>query len=161
MLSFSETVRSRRSCRAFLPTPLSRAQIEEVLAEAQLSPSNCNTQPWVVHILSGAKRDELSAALLKGWDEARYSSDFHWPVQDYPGRFKERQAEQGKIYYETLAIVRRDVVARNDATAANYRFFDAPHVALLFFPPAGTMSGSQRTWACMRRRSCSLLLLAV
>jgi nitroreductase len=137
MLTFSDAVRSRRSCRAFLPEPLARSVIEEILAEAQLSPSNCNTQPWVVHIVSGRKRDELSAAILQASREARYSSDFKWSVQDYPGRFRERQIEQGSAYYESLAVARSDVVARSDATEANYHFFGAPHLALLFFPPVG------------------------
>ena len=137
MLTFSEMVRSRHSCRAFLPTPLSKAVINEVLDEAQLSPSNCNTQPWVVHIVSGKKRDFLSAAILQASREGRYSSDFEWPIQDYPGRFRERQIEQGTRYYETLAIARSDVAGRADATEANYHFFGAPHVALLFFPPVG------------------------
>ncbi|WP_406567337.1 nitroreductase family protein [Chryseobacterium kimseyorum] len=30
---------------------------------AQQSPSNCNTQPWVVHIVSGKKLRQLSQAL--------------------------------------------------------------------------------------------------
>lgn len=137
MLTFSEAVRERRSCRAFLSTPLPRATIDEILAEAQLSPSNCNTQPWVVHIVSGEKRNDLSAALLRASREGRTSSDFEWSVQEYPGRFRERQIEQGAVYYETLAIARSDVVARGDATEANYHFFEAPHVALLFFPPVG------------------------
>jgi nitroreductase len=137
MLTFSETVRGRRSCRAFLPEPLPRSVVDEILAEAQLSPSNCNTQPWVVHIVSGRKRDELSAALLEASRAGRYSSDFAWSVQDYPGRFRERQIEQGSAYYETLAIARSNVVARGDATEANYSFFEAPHVAFLFFPPVG------------------------
>jgi nitroreductase len=137
MLTFSETVRRRHSCRAFLPEPLPKALIDEVLTEAQLSPSNCNTQPWVVHVVSGAKRDELSAQILQASREGRYSSDFEWSVQGYPGRFRERQIEQGTAYYETLAIARSDVIARGDATEANYYFFDAPHVALLFFPPVG------------------------
>lgn len=57
MLTVSETVRKRRSIRAFRPTRIPAATINEVLEEAQLSPSNCNTQPWVVHIASGAIRD--------------------------------------------------------------------------------------------------------
>jgi nitroreductase len=137
MLTFAEAVRRRRSCRAFLPDPLPPAAIEDVLAEAQLSPSNCNTQPWVVHVVSGRKRDELSEAILCASRESRYSSDFRWSVEDYPGRFRERQIAQGTAYYETLAIARSDVVARGDATEANYHFFGAPHVALLFFPPVG------------------------
>jgi nitroreductase len=135
--SFSETVRSRRSVRAFLPTRLSQELINEVLEEAQLAPSNCNTQPWVVHIASGAVRDRISTDLLRAAEEGRYSPDFRWSVEEYEGRFRERRIEQGKAYYECLSIARTDVVARTDATMANYHFFGAPHVAFLFMPSIG------------------------
>lgn len=136
-LSFSETVRRRHSVRAFLPTPLPASVITEILEEAQLSPSNCNTQPWVVHIVSGATRDALREALLKDASAGNYSSDFLWSVEDYPGRFKQRQQEQGKVYYEALTIARHDLEGRGGAMMANFRFFEAPHVALLFMPPVG------------------------
>ncbi|WP_143706167.1 nitroreductase family protein [Emticicia sp. TH156] len=35
-----------------------------VLEESQLSPSNCNTQLWNVHIVSGQKQQELSHKLI-------------------------------------------------------------------------------------------------
>jgi nitroreductase len=137
VLTFSETVRQRHSVRAFLPTRLAPAVINEVLEEAQLAPSNCNTQPWVVHIASGEMRDRLSRTLLEAASAGRYSPDFRWSVECYPGRFRERQIEQGKAYYECLAIARKDIAARTDATMANYSFFDAPHVAFLFMPSVG------------------------
>lgn len=54
-LSFQQTARSRRSYRGFLPKPVPDEIIHEVLKDAQCAPSNCNTQPWSVHIVSGAK----------------------------------------------------------------------------------------------------------
>ncbi len=137
MLNFSDAVRSRRSIRAFRPDRLPEALIDEVLEEAQLAPSNCNTQPWVVHVVSGAARDRLSAALLEAVAAKRYSPDFRWSVDCYTGRFRERQIMQGKHYLESLSIARENVAARGDAAQANYTFFGAPHVALLFMPSIG------------------------
>ncbi len=59
VLAFDETVRQRSSVRAFLPTPLSDEQIRAVLQDAQYSPSNCNTQPWHVHVVSGETKTRL------------------------------------------------------------------------------------------------------
>ena len=59
-------VRERRATRQFLPTPLTSEQIRAVLADAQNAPSNCNTQPWHVHVASGAMKDTLSAARRSG-----------------------------------------------------------------------------------------------
>jgi nitroreductase len=136
-LSFIDVVRMRHSCRGFLPQPVPDAVIEEVLKDAQCAPSNCNTQPWATHIVSGAKASELSQALLKAAGEARYSPDFPFDQGAFSGRYAERIAEQGKAYYGALCVARDDEQSRNAAVALNYRFFDAPHVALLFMPTAG------------------------
>ena len=44
---------SRRSIRAFLPTPVPREEIESVLDVARHCASGVNTQPWQVHVLMG------------------------------------------------------------------------------------------------------------
>ncbi|MGA5418459.1 nitroreductase family protein, partial [Streptomyces pseudogriseolus] len=36
-----------------------------VLDHAQMAPSNCNTQPWTVHVVSGTARERLSKELLQ------------------------------------------------------------------------------------------------
>jgi nitroreductase len=56
---FRDVIRDRHSVRSFLPEPVPDAVIRAVLEDAQLAPSNCNTQPWQVHIVSGAKLDLL------------------------------------------------------------------------------------------------------
>lgn len=136
-LSFIDVVRMRHSCRGFLPQPVPDAVIEEVLKDAQCAPSNCNTQPWATHIVSGAKVGELSQALLKAAGEDRYSPDFSFDQGAFSGRCAERIAEQGKAYYGALCVARDDEQSRNAAVALNYSFFNAPHVALLFMPTIG------------------------
>ncbi|WP_234815037.1 nitroreductase family protein, partial [Noviherbaspirillum denitrificans] len=41
-------MRGRRSVRAFLPEPVSRETVEEILAVARFAPSGTNIQPWKV-----------------------------------------------------------------------------------------------------------------
>jgi len=136
-LSFQDIVRSRRSVRHFRSDPVPRAIIDEVLHDAQHSPSNCNTQPWSVHIVSGSARDALSEALHKARDANNLSPDFSWDETAYYGRYGERRREHGHIYYENLGVARTDMEARREAHKANYSFFNAPHVALLFVPVIG------------------------
>jgi nitroreductase len=83
ILPFDKAVRHRFSARAFLPDPLSALQIEEVLQDAQLSPSNCNTQPWHVHIVSGETKDALSAAMIRNDDAGKTSADFTFAYEDF------------------------------------------------------------------------------
>jgi nitroreductase len=136
-LNFGEVVRARHSSRHFPPTPVDPEQIQEVLEDAQRAPSNANTQPWQVHIVSGHTREAVSAALLEAASQQQYSPDFSWDENAYTGIFAERRWEQGKAYYEALGIARDDKEGRAELFRANLRFFGAPHVAFLFMPSIG------------------------
>jgi nitroreductase len=65
MYDLDQTIRERRSVRGFLPNPVPREVLEEVLGLAQHAPSNCNVQPWRVYIASGNTLERLRAALLQ------------------------------------------------------------------------------------------------
>ena len=84
--AFRDLVRRRRSCRQFLQQPLGAAEIGTVLQDAQHTPSNCNTQHWQVHIVSGATRASLTQVLLGCAGQAQFSSDFSWDEKAFPGR---------------------------------------------------------------------------
>ncbi|MFD3683708.1 nitroreductase [Nocardiopsis sp. NPDC058631] len=136
--SFTDIVRSRRSVRGFLPDPVPAADIRSVLEDAQRAPSNCNTQPWQVHVVSGAHRDALSAALLEADRAGRISSDFSFDYADFgEGVYRERARRQGAAYHRSLGVERSDTQGRHDAALRNLEFFGAPHVALLFMPEFG------------------------
>jgi nitroreductase len=108
--------------------------IRDVLEDARCAPSNSNTQPWAVHIVSGAPRDRLSAALLTAAREGRESLDFVYDSALYPPPYGDWRRAQGYSYYAAMGIARGDRAARIEAHLDNLRFFGAPHVALLFMP---------------------------
>jgi nitroreductase len=135
--SFREIVRKRRSVRAFTNKPVPRDLILEVLEDAQLSPSNGNTQPWHVHIVSGETRNRLSAALLDAVKAGKYSLDFSFSTKEFFGPYLARYEEQGNIRHAEEGIARDDMAARMAQAMQNYSFFNAPHVALLFMPSIG------------------------
>ena len=135
--SFQEVIRSRQSIRQFLPTPVEEEVLREVLEDAQYTPSNCNTQPWDVHIVSGAKKEELSKALVDAVLKGQPSLDFTFDFNDYYGRYSERQKEQGKTHYAAMGIAREDYEGRQKEGLRNFEFFNAPHVAFLFMPSFG------------------------
>ena len=57
---------SRRSIRAFLPTPVPRAEIEAILEAASRAPSGTNTQPWKVYVVTGESLARLSRGSARG-----------------------------------------------------------------------------------------------
>ena len=48
-----EGIETRRSCRAFKPTPIKKEILEKILKAASKSPSYTNTQPWEVAVVTG------------------------------------------------------------------------------------------------------------
>jgi nitroreductase len=133
--AFENIMKSRRSVRAFLPAVVPKTLLDSVFALANHTPSNCNTQPWLVHVASGnalaSLRTELPAALQRG----EFSMDFPYDGQ-YPGVYKERQKGAAVALFAAMDIAREDKVKRNDAFMRNFTFFDAPHAVFLFMPEA-------------------------
>ncbi len=136
-LSFEETVRQRRSVRRFLPQSVPDPLLREVLEEAQMAPSNCNTQPWVVHIARGETLRRISQAILPKWDAQQLSLDFSFAYADFPGIWSERQKKQGSDYYRAMGVSREDAEQRDAIARNNLTFFGAPHAAFLFMPVIG------------------------
>lgn len=137
LMLFRDVVRERHSVRSFLPQPVPEAVLRSVLEDAQRSPSNCNTQPWQTHIVSGAKRDALSKAIIAADDAGQLTPDFSFDTRDFHGVYRERSKDQGAAYYQAIGVKREAFEQRRDASRRNLAFFDAPHVALLFMPEAG------------------------
>src|ERR1700676_1425574 len=80
-----EAITTRQSVRAFLPTPVERATVEELLAVASRSASGSNIQPWKVRVVAGDVKENLTRAILDavardGFD--KYQREWnYYPVQ--------------------------------------------------------------------------------
>ena len=123
-------VQTRYSCRAFLPAPLPRATIDQMLATAQRTASWCNAQPWQVHIASGATMARLRAAFAAQVPTAPATPDLPWP-REYRGVYQDRRRECGWGLYEALGIAKGDREASARQAAQNFTMFGAPHVAII------------------------------
>ncbi len=128
-----EAMMSRRSVRAFLPTPVDEATIRDILEVAARAPSGTNMQPWKIHVVTGETKVRLSEAVLAeaarhekpAWDEYRY----------YPEQFFEpyltRRRKVGFGLYNLLGIQKREVERMRAQHDRNFVFFDAP-VGMIF-----------------------------
>jgi nitroreductase len=130
---FDEIVRKRRSLRAFQPEPVPQATLEQIFEVAQRAPSNCNTQPWITHVASGASLQTLRDEMPKRFMAGEMSLDFPYDGV-YEGVYKDRQYGSAQALYDAAGIDRQDKVRRNEQFMRNYIFFDAPHAAFLFLP---------------------------
>jgi nitroreductase len=125
-----ELVTARRSCRAFLAKQVPRPQIERMLTLAQRTPSWCNSQAWQVHLTSGAGTERFREALYEYATSHEMGSDFPEPAE-YHGVYKLRRREAGFALYASLGIAKDDHAARLQQAFENFRFFGAPHVAVI------------------------------
>ena len=128
-LNADEALRTRRSVRAFLPTPVPRATVEELLALASRSPSGSNIQPWKVRVVAGEARKSLSAAILAALD--RDGADAHQREWNYyPVNWREpflaRRRKIGWDLYGLMGIAKGDFAGTERQRRRNYEFFGAP-----------------------------------
>jgi nitroreductase len=128
---FETLLGSRFSCRAFKSQPVPQKSIERILAAAQRTPSWCNSQPWQVIVTVGEGTERLGRALT---DAARSgspnSAHFAFP-REYRGVYDQRRKESGSQLYNALGIERGDKAAYGRQMLENFRFFGAPHVAIV------------------------------
>jgi nitroreductase len=124
-------LRDRHACRGFRPTPVPRAILERILAMAQWTASWCNTQPWRVVITSGAATERLREALSRQAATTEpLAPDFPFPAE-YPGVHDTRRREMALQLYDACGIARGDRAASRAQTLENFRFFGAPHLAVV------------------------------
>ncbi|WP_083420578.1 nitroreductase [Mycolicibacterium llatzerense] len=120
---FGDIVRARRSARMFLPDrPVPRELLDEALALAIRAPSNSNTQPWHVYLVTGARRARLVDALLTAVDTAPPEVG----SAGLPPRFAHLRRESGALVYGAMGIERGDAAGRWVAQRRNWEFFRAP-----------------------------------
>ncbi|RDI24452.1 nitroreductase [Lentzea flaviverrucosa] len=128
--TLQQLLAERWTCRQFLPEPVPRKTIEQVLALAQRTPSWCNTQPWHVIVTEGAATDRMRTRLLEHLQNNPGEPDFPFPTQ-YTGVYQERRRECGKQLYTSLGIERGDHQGTLRQMLRNFELFDAPHVAII------------------------------
>jgi nitroreductase len=126
---------SRRSVRAFLPTPVPRALIETILAAASRAPSGTNTQPWQVYVVSGAALRRLADTLVAAYDDpacaTRHVEEYAYYPRRWVAPYLERRRKVGWDLYGLLGIGKGDKQQMHAQHARNFSFFGAP-VALFF-----------------------------
>lgn len=126
-MSLKSILTNRYSTRAFEAEPVSEDILTDIFSHAQLSPSNCNVQPWQICVVSGQTKDKLKdkfiSLLMSG---AKPNPDFNWAVQ-YQGIHRERQFGSANALYSAIGVSRDDKQGRQIAMLRNWQFFDAPH----------------------------------
>lgn len=130
-----EVIRSRRSLRAFLPTPIATEDIQAILEVAARAPSGTNTQPWKVTVLRGLSLQRVSNAILAAHNDAEIAKTHLEEYKYYPVEWRspyiDRRRKVGWDLYALLGLTRDNKAGMHAQHGRNYQFFDAP-VGLIF-----------------------------
>ena len=148
---FAAFISSRRSTRDFRPDPVPRELIERLLDDAKWGASWTNTQPYFIAIATDDKRDRLSKAYLRLFDESlplQHKDKLAWlkllflrrgypngdfkTWQAYPKELQPYRFKVGAGLYSHLGIARDDQQARDAQWRRNCEFFGAPVVMFIF-----------------------------
>jgi len=130
-----ETIDSRRSVRAFLPTPVPRETLEEILRISSRAPSGTNVQPWKVYVLTGNAKEQLSQKILAAYNDPEEAQTHTEEYPYYPAKwvspYIDRRRKVGLDLYGLLDIKKGEAARMHAQHGRNYTFFDAP-VGLIF-----------------------------
>lgn len=128
-------IASRRSIRAFLPTPVAREDVDAILSVAARAPSGTNIQPWKVTVLTGEPLSVLSEKILAAHDDpeahALHKEEYAYYPTKWESPYVDRRRKIGWDLYGLLGIGRNDKDRMHAQHGRNYAFFDAP-VGLMF-----------------------------
>ncbi len=155
-MSGIEAVTGRHSIRNFLPDPVPEETIRLILAGAARAPSGTNTQPWLVHVVTGAARDRLSQAVLAAAGAGDTSEEYKYAPDTWWEPYLARRRKVGFDLYALYGIERQDMAARQRAMLRNFAFFGAP-VGMFFTMERALLLGS---WLDMGMFIQNVMILA-
>lgn len=128
-------ITSRRSVRAFLPTPVPRRTVEDILEVASRAPSGTNIQPWKVYVLGGEAKAALSREINEVYNDpaalAQHTDEVSSHPTEWVSPYIDRRRKVGWDMYKLLGIAKGDHAEMHAQRGRNYDFFNAP-VGLIF-----------------------------
>ena len=146
-----EALTSRHSMRAYLPTPVSRDDVAQILTVAARAPSGSNTQPWKAYVLMGEMKERLSSEILAVYnDKAQFEAlteDYRYYPTDWSSPYLDRRRKVGLALYKLLGLGRDDKAGMHAQHGRNYSFFGAP-VGIIFTIERKMNTGSWLDFGC-------------
>jgi nitroreductase len=125
-VQFEQLIKARKSIRGYRRDPVPVALIDEIIEVAKWSPSSMNTQPWRVHVVTGAPLDRIREGNTRNM-VAGIPPKRDFPMKEaYEGIHRKRQVAVAVQLFEAMGIARDDQARRTDWVMRGFRQFDAP-----------------------------------
>ena len=130
-MNVKEALNARFSCRAFTAEPVTRAQVEAIVAAASRAPSWANTQPWEVFVAAGEALERIRQGYLRRAEEGVERALEIAAPASWPEAHRARTAELMRVRFGVLGVSPDDADARRRLMQRNFSLFHAPAVAWL------------------------------
>jgi nitroreductase len=125
-MDVAETIKQRRSIRAFKQDPVPSQILKEIMEQALRAPSGSNVQPWECFVVQGKKLDEIKQAYTAKATEMP-NFDFYVPFQ-YSEPYDTRRKGVLKGLMGIRGIAREDKEKRMQFQLQGMRMWGAPAV---------------------------------
>ncbi len=119
-----EAIRTRRSIRNFLPNPVPKEVLIELIDISRWSPSGSNTQPWEFAILGGKVLDEVKEYIVDHSKNTPAHPDIPYPPMPEPYRTRQKDLMQTMNAYQNSSGVTN--------RASGSVFFGAPNAFIVY-----------------------------
>ncbi len=134
-MKLTDAIKQRRSIRSYLSTPVKQQLIKSIFEQAQDAPSNCNTQPWHVSVVSGNVREKIAKHMITEIMSGKKPSNIFRPGdKDLLDEFRQRQIDCAIALYDSVGIKFEEKDKRQQLMLRNWEFFGAPHGAFFSMP---------------------------
>jgi nitroreductase len=125
-MDFQALVQSRQSVRGFKDKAVPKAVLREIIDDAKRAPSSMNSQPWHVHVLTGAPLEDVRRRNMEEMAAGKPSKRDILTHGPYEGVHRTRQVDIAKQLFVAMGIARDDKAMRQDWVLRGFRQFDAP-----------------------------------
>ena len=131
-MTVGEAIKQRRSVRSYLDKPVAPDLIRSIFLQAQDSPSNCNTQPWHVSVVSGKVRDAVEKRMVSDITSGMPPANAFKPGdQGLVDANRKRQIDCAIALYDSVGVKYEEKDKRQQLMLRNWQFFGAPHGAFI------------------------------
>lgn len=125
-----DNIKARRSIRAFLPKPVAKQDLLDLLEVSGRAPSGTNTQPWQVYVVTGDKKKAISDEIVSIFNDPdalkEHTEEYCYYPSTWIDPYISRRRKVGFDLYGLLGLGKGDKEKMQAQTARNYTFFDAP-----------------------------------
>ena len=106
-MDVKEAFISRRSVRRFLPDPIPKDKIKNILECSAFAPSGHNIQPWHVYVVEGKKKEAITKSILGSIEDGsakNFKQEFDYYPTEWFEPFVSRRRAVGFELYKLLNI---------------------------------------------------------